>query len=268
MFKPPISISIHAPLAGSDLFKGQAYSRSWISIHAPLAGSDHPLTSYAVWSVSFQSTLPLRGATRESPCVDTHTVYFNPRSPCGERHDTSLRTAGARISIHAPLAGSDGSCGSALEVDLDFNPRSPCGERLGDCAIGLSPRHFNPRSPCGERRTAKNAYKWLDEFQSTLPLRGATDTRHHHPSKTGISIHAPLAGSDNTRPIFNDNIAQFQSTLPLRGATAHPLSRRGRSGISIHAPLAGSDCIGFAPELKSRIFQSTLPLRGATFHFG
>ena len=35
-------------------------------------------------------------------------IYFNPRSPCGERPTTSPRTT----------------------ATIDFNPRSPCGERL------------------------------------------------------------------------------------------------------------------------------------------
>ena len=56
-------------------------------------------------------------------------------------------------------------------------------------------------------------------FQSTLPLRGATNcttnTRHGH----AISIHAPLAGSDaNVLPGPRAPMI-FQSTLPLRGAT-------------------------------------------------
>ncbi len=46
-----------------------------------------------------------------------------------------------------------------------------------------SPGYFNPRSPCG------------------------------------ISIHAPLAGSDTSSTIFTLLFKLFQSTLPLRGAT-------------------------------------------------
>ncbi len=56
-----------------------------------------------------------------------------------------------------------------------------------------------------------------------------------------ISIHAPLAGSDQS---FNINVCAlvvFRSTLPLRGATAHLAHQRIDELISIHAPLAGSD---------------------------
>ena len=59
-------ISIHAPLAGSDWDAAGALRREGISIHAPLAGSDVGIGMYTLGTPSFQSTLPLRGATRGS----------------------------------------------------------------------------------------------------------------------------------------------------------------------------------------------------------
>ena len=103
-------------------------------------------------TVEFQSTLPVRGATKMaraynvSDSISIHApragsdaptrrlhhlrVYFNPRSPCGERRHSGLfRPCQAPISIHAPRAGSD-ICGTeASQCSKDFNPRSPCGER-------------------------------------------------------------------------------------------------------------------------------------------
>ena len=58
--------------------------------------------------------------------------------------------------------------------DRDFNPRSPCGERLPRYVVHQLPQDFNPRSPCGERPET-----WNTGFIFT-----------------GISIHAPHAGSD------------------------------------------------------------------------
>ena len=105
-------ISIHAPLAGSDVQKIIALSSPMsISIHAPLAGSDLKMIS-----------------------CETVKADFNPRSPCGERpvrfsrlaliivFQSTLPLRGATgegahkldrqpISIHAPLAGSDGAGG-------------------------------------------------------------------------------------------------------------------------------------------------------------
>ena len=124
---------------------------------------------------AFQSTLPMRGAT-------------GIRVPIGVVKS---------ISIHAPHAGSDNlSFPDCSNLD-DFNPRSPCGERLGNKLYNLVIPDFNPRSPCGERPVrargclpgesisihAPHAGSDIGlqemplpaEFQSTLPMRGATN---------------------------------------------------------------------------------------------
>ena len=78
--------------------------------------------------------------------------------------------------------------------------------------------HFNPRSPCGERRLITDEVTAGGEFQSTLPLRGATSVTVAIEALVAISIHAPLAGSDKKNiTILLPTV--FQSTLPLRGAT-------------------------------------------------
>ena len=102
------------------------------------------------------------------------------------------------------------------------------------------------------------------KFQSTLPLRGATIVCRPANLQQGISIHAPLTGSDQGYGVLCILPLLFQSTLPLRGAT---LSRGRRilfDGISIHAPLTGSDFLCFCHNFLTCEFQSTLPLRGAT----
>ena len=59
-------------------------------------------------------------------------------------------------------------------ITLDFNPRSPCGERRATNSSWYVLLYFNPRSPCGERH--QRMIRMLDPtvFQSTLPVRGAT----------------------------------------------------------------------------------------------
>ena len=128
-----------------------------ISIHAPRAGSDDILSEV----VDFE-------------------LYFNPRSPCGERRhmlgvwmyaslfQSTLPVRGATIvlfdllscyliSIHAPRAGSDRLCSGWSDNSHNFNPRSPCGERpVSDATI-----------------------YWPFKFQSTLPVRGATPDWTH-----------------------------------------------------------------------------------------
>ena len=58
-----------------------------------------------------------------------------------------------------------------------------------------------------------------EEFQSTLPVRGATKPGIQRIRIKGISIHAPREGSDFSM-FSRYRIQAFQSTLPVRGATA------------------------------------------------
>ena len=173
------------------------WSTGTISIHAPRVGSD--------------------SATSGAPPTATN---FNPRSPCGERREgPGGGGAHSGISIHAPRVGSDGEALAERGNSGDFNPRSPCGERHGiyrSKAIGVD---FNPRSPCGERRYRSSFIWWRQQFQSTLPVWGATFRVHRQTHPPPISIHAPRVGSDVLRRIIHHLWKEFQSTLPVWGAT-------------------------------------------------
>ena len=112
------------------------------------------------------------------------------------------------ISIHAPHAGSDICCVFFTTIPGYFNPRSPCGERHEDDADYPNFLHFNPRSPCGERPWFLYGLLTAMEFQSTLPMRGATYCLLTTGGAPIISIHAPHAGSDLTEghgPLVADN---------------------------------------------------------------
>ena len=147
------------------------------------------------------------------------TLYFNPRSPHGER---LFRRC-------------------TVDLVSNFNPRSPQGERLGavcdwrrlmvfqstlpaggatetDALIAVideisihaprrgsdffadymwaGVRNFNPRSPQGERQSRQGIPDAVNEFQSTLPAWGATIACHNTFYTIVISIHAPRMGSD------------------------------------------------------------------------
>ena len=82
--------------------------KTGISIHALLAESDAGPYSFFCPECRFQSTLSLRRATDKPVNVTRPSIYFNPRSPCGERllaHVPTLLIIW--ISIHALLAESD-----------------------------------------------------------------------------------------------------------------------------------------------------------------
>ena len=147
----------------------------------------------------------------------------------------------------------------------NFNPRSPCGERLA--AIRKKPQisNFNPRSPCGERRASPFADEESpEEFQSALPLRGATRrVRRARDPDPMISIRAPLAGSDCPRFCECPRTEYFNPRSPCgerHGVRTTPTAIRNfnpRSPCGERRPKLGT-------EGGSMLFQSALPLRGAT----
>ena len=100
----------------------------------------------------FQSTLPLRGATLMQSSKRAHWTFQSTLPLRGATINGSHHGAVPKISIHAPLAGSDWQSKPPLMLVLHFNPRSPCGERRERAGKKMIVSDFNPRSPCGERR--------------------------------------------------------------------------------------------------------------------
>ena len=169
-------ISIHAPLTGSDddLPAVTGYADA-ISIHAPLTGSDGWKVWPCQWRWVFQSTLPLRGATSKA-CFLAHANLFQSTLPLRGatymlyQFDTQslfqstlpLRGATKRIkavqvvptiSIHAPLTGSDTQENSPFIAAVLISIHAPL---------------------TGSDDFRRDVYEAMEEFQSTLPLRGAT----------------------------------------------------------------------------------------------
>ena len=146
-------ISIHTPLAGSDRMAGvRVAGLSYFNPHSPCGERRLP-PSIDRTVYGFQSTLPLRGATWK---------WYYDKFP-------------QLISIHTPLAGSDQPVRRYWKAWLNFNPHSPCGERPHRNPSRWFLWNFNPHSPCGERQAVWSSQLWGISFQSTLPLRGATE---------------------------------------------------------------------------------------------
>ena len=110
-----LDISIHVPRAGCDLHLDLHGLVFVISIHVPRAGCDRSSVHSSLISGSFQSTYPVRGATRQRYRHDhpAHISIHVPRAGC-DRPRSSCPDP-AHISIHVPRAGCDG------KFD-DFNP--------------------------------------------------------------------------------------------------------------------------------------------------
>ena len=172
---PRKGISIHAPRVGSDDNLGITGTTAKISIHAPRVGSDGDDSTVKTYSVKFQSTLPVWGATK-AKVVDKVTAKFQSTLPVwgATSGQERLVESEIRISIHAPRVGSDNIYGH-------FRSRS---------------RNFNPRSPCGERLDGNRYYKGGEIISIHAPRVGSDSPRLFTHSSHSISIHAPRVGSD------------------------------------------------------------------------
>ena len=280
-------ISIHAPRAGRDAMQPPHRSCGrYFNPRAPCGARLIDLTIKATPS-QFQSTRPVRGATRTAGQGDRRLHHFNPRAPCGARLTRRLK----------------GSIPPIFQSTRPVRGATTCGRARGGCN-----RYFNPRAPCGARLDLAVRGRPLHPFQSTRPVRGATPTLRGGWSRMDISIHAPRAGRDlrsatcqaeslyfnprapcGARPIRRlkgSTPPIFQSTRPVRGATLKAGKITPAQKISIHAPRAGRDehderrragrdyfnprapCGARPYTLKttapSMTFQSTRPVRGAT----
>ena len=172
--------------------------------------------------VIFQPTLPARGATvRTFPSV-LHPHNFNPRSPHGERPGSASAWAQtARFQPTLPARGATSHATGNRETFRHFNPRSPHGERPHSAAGFSGWGYFNPRSPHGERRARFFVLPFPQQFQPTLPARGATQAcPSDRQLPFAISTHAPRTGSDFATLPAPDECFTFQPTLPARGATS------------------------------------------------
>ena len=169
------SISIHAPLTGSD-WCGSPYRFAYLDFNprSPYGERRSAQLHGGIWS-RFQSTLPLRGATMYIDLGAAKGVISIHAPLTGSDALAHHFLRQLAISIHAPLTGSDLPIGLPHAGGLDFNPRSPYGERP-----------WNPKSDClriyisihapltGSDPFAPITAFHCGRFQSTLPLRGAT----------------------------------------------------------------------------------------------
>ena len=147
------------------------------------------------------------------------------------------------ISIHAPRGGSD--------------MRMPRKR--------ISAGNFNPRSPWGERRRTYSGVSRRKQFQSTLPVGGATLVSMYSVGPKMISIHAPRGGSDmfTVDKFLGVNI----SIHAPRGGSDSPryIGCTFRQNFNPRSPW-GERPVGAVPGTRSAGFQSTLPVGGATLH--
>ena len=217
----PLIISIHAPRAGSDIaFRIGSRILVVISIHAPRAGSDEKLTGNGNAFVAISIHAPRAGSDSSERSICTVSLYFNPRSPCGERRaELSKAIREELFQSTLPVRGATAGGYSSRRL-RQFQSTLPVrGATLS------SPRHQEPllisiHAPrAGSDSHIFSPHFGQSIFQSTLPVRGATKLYLRRWISDNISIHAPRAGSDVLSKIIKIKDSTFQSTLPVRGAT-------------------------------------------------
>ena len=186
------------PVRGATWHSDISLKRRTISIHAPRAGSDLRWRAGCGWHDHFNPRSPCGERPKILRALKASIRDFNPRSPCGERLDyywpefanigisihapragsdvrlTRPRFPADEISIHAPRAGSDHAHTSRRPLPAISIHAPRAGSDLRGCRHHL-PLCISIHAPrAGSDLRAVDLMQVYQEFQSTLPVRGAT----------------------------------------------------------------------------------------------
>ena len=160
-------------------------------------GSDLPSSAPAVYSYSFQSTLP----RRERPTITTKDRFglvFQSTLPRRERLELACATCrSCNISIHAPAEGATLPASNFLISFGYFNPRSRGGSDSGRRHPAPEKIHISIHAPAegATQCTCHNGGRCVISIHA--PAEGATSGSYFHSSSDEISIHAPAEGAIN-----------------------------------------------------------------------
>ena len=137
-------------------------------------GARHPRSGTLAKALLFQSTRPVRGATR--------LRWMSGMSEI--------------VSIHAPRTGRDIITGGSSGAPTRFNPRAPYGARRSEAARRTRALWFQSTRPV-RGATAHHMYPPPDQFVSIHAPRTGRDLKQLY-SQYGswVSIHAPRTGRD------------------------------------------------------------------------
>ena len=195
---PGRTISIHAPRTGSDgACRWRLDSPAHFNPRSP-HGERPRFTTARCAPCSFQSTLPARGAT-VAALSEKSGISFQSTLPArgATNWDDINKAYSEYISIHAPRTGSD-------QRQMADVPQLP--------SISI----HAPRTGSDDiSAIAKDKY---NQFQSTLPARGATDAGTKRGTSGQFQSTLPARGA-TMADVRDGPLYRFQSTLPARGAT-------------------------------------------------
>ena len=190
---------------------------------------------------SFQSTRPMRGATLHAATL-AHFGRISIHAPhAGRDADDDGGKRRVLISIHAPHAGRDADDDGRKRRVLISIHAPHAGRDFTCCNTRPFRTNFNPRAPCG----ARLRYSLVDSVMLNFNPRAPCGAR------------LPISELARAAQIF-------QSTRPMRGATIVAMSLLLRIGtFQSTRPMRGATASIILDALDS-VFQSTRPMRGAT----
>ena len=252
----------------------------------PMRGATFSFCCVPLCTLCFNPRAPC-GARRKHRCRRTAVRCFNPRAPCGARRYTRSRVL-LRWAFQStrPMRGATASRTSNCCALAEFQSTRPMRGATAVCVCGGNFRMVSIHAPhagrdilllfpvvlryvsihaphAGRDLGYTSTVSRVSMFQSTRPMRGATDDTPPRQQRRAVSIHAPHAGRDDRTGILRQSSARFnprapcgarphrssdsrgrmrfQSTRPMRGATCSRYCCAQERGVSIHAPHAGRD---------------------------
>ena len=193
-------------------------------------------------------------------------IYFNPRSPHGERRvEADKTTIAVGISIHAPRTGSDKSSSGRRPAERRFQSTLPARGATPTPQLGGITMNISIHAPRTGSDIFGHQYVRCEPISIHAPRTGS-DERPACTRKSGAYFNprSPHGERRKTR-LHKKKRSLFQSTLPARGATAPHRQTRRRPVFQSTLPARGATVMFVVLLLSFQGFQSTLPARGATW---
>ena len=260
----PPSISIHAPRTGSDDERGGIAGEVDFNPRSPHGERPGPHSTNKN-AISFQSTLPARGAT---------VVVKVP-------------ICRAAISIHAPRTGSDEHDLSVPCLRRQFQSTLPARGATNHNSRSSYACHISIHAPRTGSDPRDATHLHQHHISIHAPRTGSDSPDESRERNRPISIHAPRTGSDGTRRSSCGSRSNFNPRSPHgerhrnspRALRRHNFNPRSPHGERRHERRKQRDNRYFNPRSLhgerhrnyddyqcANTFQSTLPARGATIH--
>ena len=169
-------------MRGATYKKG--YTSPWTTFQStrPMRGATRSYLRLLL-PILFQSTRPMRGATIWKDTIHPALTFQSTRPVWGA---TRLQQGCGKppdVSIHAPRVGRDPG-ELTVQITLSVSIHAPRVGRDGNSKRRrIFATGFNPRAPCGARRRVTLSRSVNSLFQSTRPVRGATLPSRFYPCR-------------------------------------------------------------------------------------